>query len=105
MKIEKTERGFLVTVGGGYSENANETCIYPRLIFELDHEPVVVERKENHQEWTYGALEEAMTRYKAGDVEFIVTRSVFIPERGNTHRENYEAIEFLSGEEKVRWID
>jgi len=105
MIIEKTERGFLVTVDGGYAENANETCIYPRLVFELDHEPVIVDRKENYQEWTYGELEEVRTRYKAGDVEFIVTRSIFSPEGDNSHRENYETVEFLAGEEKVRWID
>ena len=105
MIIEKTERGYLVTAGGGYVENANETYIYPRLVFELDHEPVIVDKKENYQEWTYGELEEVKTRYKAGDVEFLVTRSIFVPERGNTHRENYETVEFLAGEEKVRWID
>lgn len=105
MIIEKTESGYRVTAGGGFAENANETCIYPRLVFELDHEPVVVERKENYQEWTYGTLEEVGTKYKAGEVEFVVTRSIFSPEGDNSHRENYEAVEFLAGEEKVRWID
>jgi len=105
MIIEKTERGYLVKIAGGFAENANETYIYPRLVFELEVEPVIVDEKENHREWTYGELCEVIKRYKAGDVEFIVTRSVFIPERGNTHRENYETVEFLAGEEKVRWID
>ena len=105
MIIEKTKRGYLVKVAGGFAENAIETCIYPRLVFELDNEPVIVDKEENYHEWTYGELEQTKTRYKAGDVEFLVTRSIFFPERGNSHRENYETVEFLAGEEKVRWID
>ena len=103
MIIEKTERGtYLVTVEGGIITNANTDRIIPSTTFEIEQEPVLVEREERIREWTYGTEETIISKYKSEEVEFIVTHTLFHPELGNTHSENHETIKFTKGEEKVK---
>lgn len=103
MIIEKTERGtYIVTVEGGIITNANMDQIIPYTVFEIDYEPVLIKQDERIREYTYGTLEEYISKYKAGNIEFIVTHTLFHPESGNTHSENHETIEFVKGKEKVK---